>query len=179
MKLPQNLLQQMQRRGIVRTPRTWVGIVWGTWWGAGLTPYAPGTMGTLAGIPLAYAACDLTMGAKFALWLLILVTGTWACGVVNTAMGTGDHQNLVVDEVLGMGITALTLTRESGWMWWAVAFGLFRLFDVVKPPPIRNFDRWSKNQAGNFWASGLGVMWDDALAGVYALAVLVALQRWL
>ena len=95
-------------------------------------------------------------------------------------MGTGDNQNIVVDEVLGMGITLL-FWRE-GWLAMAIGFGLFRLFDSWKPWPIRWVDDWSKVAAKNPktpWAGGFGVMADDLAAGIVALAILEIGQRFI
>jgi phosphatidylglycerophosphatase A len=90
-------------------------------------------------------------------------------------MGTGDNQNIVIDEVIGLGITAWTAGRDLKTLF--AAFVLFRFFDVIKPPPVRQVDLWSKRQASP-WAGGFGVIADDIVAGFQALAVILVLQYY-
>lgn len=136
--------------------------------GAGLSPVAPGTFGTLVAIPIALALrAHAGDGTYIAVFVLLLVVGAWAAQVAGGALGVPDHGSLVVDEVAAFllvlfftGTTPLAI---------AVAFGLFRFFDIVKPPPIRAVDARLKN--------GLGVMADDLLAAGYTLLVLAVLRR--
>jgi phosphatidylglycerophosphatase A len=141
--------------------------------GAGLLPKAPGTFGALVGLPIAFFTRDWSLGARLALWGGILAIGTWSAEVFDRTMQSTDNQNIVIDEVLGMGITAWT--APDSWRAWIAAFLLFRLFDIWKPFPIRLLDRWSKNTPG---MSGFGVMADDALAGVYGLIVMIILLHF-
>lgn len=136
--------------------------------GAGLSPFAPGTFGTLVAIPIAlvldrYAG---TVGFAAAIVALFLV-GAWASAVTGRALGVADHGSIVIDEVVAFllvlffaGLTPLRI---------AIAFVLFRFFDIVKPPPIRQLDAAMKN--------GIGVMLDDLLAAGYALLVLALAAR--
>ena len=136
--------------------------------GAGLAPFAPGTFGTLVAIPIALVLDRYAGDAGFAAAIVALfVIGAWASGVTGRALGVPDHGSIVIDEVVAFllvlffaGLTPLRI---------AVAFALFRLFDIVKPPPIRQLDAALK--------SGVGVMLDDILAAGYALLVFALLAR--
>ena len=136
--------------------------------GAGLAPFAPGTFGTLVAIPIAVALRTYTgdIGYLVATGVL-LVVGVWAAHVAGRALDAPDHGSIVIDEVVAFllvlffaGTTPLHI---------AVAFVLFRFFDIVKPPPIRQLDAALKG--------GLGVMLDDLLAAGYALVVFAVGQR--
>ena len=141
--------------------------------GAGLFPIAPGTMGTLMALPIAYFTNEWDLTIRILFWLGLTVLGTWAATVFDQMMKTGDNQNIVIDEVIGLGITAWTAGRDLKTL--AVAFVLFRIFDVIKPPPVRQLDQWSKNQSSP-WAGGFGVIADDMVAGLQALMVILVLQ---
>jgi phosphatidylglycerophosphatase A len=138
-----------------------------TWFGLGLSPKAPGTCGTLGAIPLAWALDKLGMAGFVGGLVVVTLIGTWAAGVFCRASGTEDDQRIVVDEVAGYLVTLLPVARSPVHL--ALAFVLFRLFDITKPPPVRWVDR---NVGGGF-----GVMADDLAAGVYAAGVLFALDR--
>ena len=136
--------------------------------GAGLAPVAPGTFGTLVAIPLALLLWKVASDAVFVgVVVLLFATGAWAAQVTGRVLGVPDHGSIVIDEVAAFllflffaGGTPLRI---------AIAFALFRFFDIVKPPPIRQLDAALKN--------GIGVMLDDLLAAGYALLVLVVAQR--
>jgi phosphatidylglycerophosphatase A len=98
---------------------------------------------------------------------VLFVLGVWACGVAGRALGRPDHGGMVWDEVVAF-LLVLFFTPVHGY-WQAFAFLVFRVFDIVKPPPIRYYERMFK--------SGLGVMLDDMLAAFYTLIVL-ALARF-
>jgi phosphatidylglycerophosphatase A len=111
----------------------------------------------------------------------LALVGTWACKVFDETMQTGDNQNLVIDEVVGLGITAWVAGPD--WKWLAAAFFLFRFFDIVKPPPVRQVDAWSKNRTLSntplrYWYSGFGVMADDIIAGFQGLICMVVLRHF-
>ena len=138
--------------------------------GAGLAPVAPGTAGTLLAFPLFYVlALQLETLALFGVILLLFALGVWACELTGRAMGIADHSGMVWDEVVAMLLILLIVPAGMGW--WIAAFFLFRFFDVVKPQPIRHFDRTLKG--------GFGVMFDDILAAFYTLLVLALFQRLL
>jgi phosphatidylglycerophosphatase A len=157
-------LTATQRHALLTHPAGWIA----TALGAGLSPKAPGTMGSLVallpwwfglrGLPIEWYAAVLVIG--FAL-------GVWACGVAGQRLGVDDHGGLVWDEVVGMWITLIA--APTGWWWMLIGFALFRLFDIWKPWPVRLADRRVHG--------GLGVMLDDVIAGVYAYAALLILAR--
>ena len=162
----------------VRGPKAWIALIVGTAGGAGLMPKMPGTMGTLVGVPCALMTRGWPTEFRLLFWAALLAAGTWAARVFDEKMGTSDHQAIVMDEVVGYGISAWTV--GNGLPAILAAFALFRFFDIVKPWPIRWIDRSSKDW-GNPWAQAFGVMLDDILAAFMALACLVALQAtgWL
>lgn len=141
--------------------------------GAGLLPKAPGTFGAIVGLPIAYFTQNWSLVDRLALWIGLTAIGTWSAQVFDQLMQSTDNQNIVIDEVVGMGITAWTAGTD--WKSWLAAFILFRLFDIWKPYPIRLLDSWSKKSPG--W-SGFGVMADDILAGFYGLACMILLQKF-
>ena len=136
--------------------------------GAGLAPVAPGTFGTLVAIPMALAlrayGTDYLVLAAVVAFLLI---GIWAAGVTGRDLGVPDHGAIVCDEIVAFLLVLYFVGNSS--LGIAIAFLLFRLFDIVKPPPIRQLDRAMKN--------GTGVMLDDLLAAGYTLLVLALWRR--
>lgn len=138
--------------------------------GAGLAPKAPGTAGTVLGLPLFWGIAALTpnLPARLALLAAAFLLGTWACARAGRALGVADHGGIVWDEIVAFAL--VLLFTPPGWLWIALAFALFRLFDILKPWPIRFFDTRLKN--------GFGVMFDDLLAAGYAIAVLKGME-WL
>ncbi|MFN3749973.1 MAG: phosphatidylglycerophosphatase A [Thiobacillus sp.] len=136
--------------------------------GAGLAPRAPGTVGTLLGLPLFWAIIAIAPDRPNQILLLIaaFLIGVWACARAGRALGVPDHGGIVWDEIVAFALV-LTFT-PAAWGWVAAAFALFRLFDILKPWPIRLADRRLKN--------GFGVMFDDLLAAGYAIAALKGLQ---
>ncbi len=135
--------------------------------GAGLVPVAPGTAGTLLAFPLywALAAC-YTASTVLALIGVGFLLGMWACGTTGRALGVADDGAMVWDEVVAFAL--VLVFTPAGWHWQAGAFALFRFFDILKPPPIRYFDRQLKN--------GFGVMFDDLLAAFYTVLVLALVK---
>jgi phosphatidylglycerophosphatase A len=138
--------------------------------GAGLSPFAPGTAGTLLAFPLWWlidATCEPPV--LFGLLALLFVLGVWACGVTGRHLGIGDHGAMCWDEVVAF-LLVLAIAPRDPW-WQAAAFFLFRAFDVVKPPPIRQLEMRMKG--------GFGVMFDDILAAGYTLLVLALAKKFL
>jgi phosphatidylglycerophosphatase A len=132
--------------------------------GSGLSPKAPGTVGTLAAIPLYLLLMNLPLTGYLLAVLLISVAGIWICGESSRRLGVHDHGGIVWDEFAGF---LLTMTAApQGWAWIVLGFALFRLFDIWKPWPVRVADRQLHG--------GLGIMLDDILAGIYAWLVLQA-----
>ena len=136
--------------------------------GAGLSPVAPGTFGTLVAIPLAIALRDRFDDLGYALAVVVLfVVGVAVSQLTARDLGVADHGSIVWDEVVAF--LAVLFFVGDDWRWIAVAFVLFRFFDIVKPPPIRAVDARLKN--------GFGVMADDLLAAGYTLLALAVLRR--
>ena len=126
--------------------------------GAGCAPWAPGTWGTLAGMPLCWLLQSLPLGYYLLAVILAFMLGVWACGQTGQALGVHDHPSMVWDEMVGYCL-AMT-AAPAGWLWLLLGFGLFRLFDILKPWPVC----WADRRLGG----GFGAMADDALAGIYA-----------
>lgn len=136
--------------------------------GSGLAPMAPGTFGTLAALPLYLLASSLDVPIYLGLTLLLFVGGVWICGRCEQILQVKDHSGIVWDEIVGFFI-AMT-GAPVGIANLALGFGLFRLFDVVKPWPINFLDRQIRG--------GLGIMLDDAVAGAYAWLALSLLTHF-
>lgn len=151
-------------RSLLKNPLHWPALGFGL----GAAPFAPGTFGTLLGIPVYLLLADLPLIGYLCAVAGLFLIGVAACRVTARALGVHDHPAIVFDEVVGFLIT-MTLA-PPGWWWLAAGFALFRLFDIWKPWPVRWIDRHVHG--------GVGIMLDDALAGVYALAVL-QLLAWL
>jgi phosphatidylglycerophosphatase A len=162
----------------VRGPRRSIALVIATALGSGLSPVAPGTFGTLVGIPIAYFTQGWAWSWRLVLWAAIFAAGTWAASAFDAMMGTKDNQHIVIDEVVGYGITAWTAGTHPIAI--VAAFILFRLYDILKPPPVKQLDRWShrKGSGPASLGSGFGVMADDALAGLLGLITMLILQRF-
>jgi phosphatidylglycerophosphatase A len=136
--------------------------------GTGLSPFAPGTVGTLLGFPLYWALAQWFSALEIvALAVPLFALGAWACERTGRALGVADHGSMVWDEIVAFLVILAFTPATLGWQ--VAAFFLFRLFDVVKPPPLRYFDRTIKN--------GFGVMLDDLLAAGYTLLVLAIAVR--
>jgi len=136
--------------------------------GAGLAPVAPGTFGTLVAIPLAWwlrGYGDLVFLAAIAGFFLI---GIWAAEITSRDLGVADSGAIVWDEVVAFLLVLFFVGDDRTRV--AFAFLAFRLFDIVKPPPIRQLDATLKN--------GFGVMADDVVAAGYALLVFAVWQRF-
>jgi phosphatidylglycerophosphatase A len=135
--------------------------------GVGLIPVAPGTFGTLLALPLYWLFQPQVGPLEFLLLVLLLFAlGVWACEMTGRAMGVHDHGGMVWDEVVAFLLVLFFTPAAPAWQ--AAAFVLFRCFDILKPPPIRHYDRTLK--------SGFGAMLDDLLAALYTL-IMLALAR--
>ncbi len=131
----------------------------GLGFGSGLAPKAPGTFGTLVGYPLFWLISVYALSTQLIIISALFLIGIYFCGLTGKALGVSDHGGIVWDEIVAM-MLVLAFTPNQ-WQWWLVAFLLFRLFDIWKPFPIRQFDAKLKN--------GFGVMFDDLLAAIYAI----------
>ncbi len=137
---------------VFRDPRYFIAFGFGS----GLLPYAPGTWGTLAAIPIYFLLVTLTPLVYLFTVIVFFVLGVWLSTHVTRELGEPDYSGIVWDEVVGYLLTMLYAPQGIGWA--LVGFFLFRFFDIVKPYPICLVDKHMKN--------GLGVMLDDVLAAV-------------
>lgn len=133
-----------------------------TFFYVGYVPRAPGTAGSLAALPLAWFVWHLPTPAAWGVIAAIFLLGVWAAGKVITETGVSDHQTIVIDEVVGILVTA----SVASLVWWqfVLVFFYFRLFDIWKPGPVRLIDHRLKG--------GLGAMADDFVAALMAAATL-------
>jgi len=127
--------------------------------GSGLVPWAPGTFGTLVAFPICWAL-ELFLPPLAVAFVAIplFFIGVWACDVTGRDLGAADHGAMVWDEIVAF--LPLAALASASLVLSAVAFALFRLFDIWKPFPIRELEKRVKG--------GLGVMIDDVVAAFYA-----------
>ena len=130
--------------------------------GSGLAPKAPGTFGTLAAVPLFLLMSGLTPLIYALVVVVVCVAGVYICGKAASDVGVHDHGAIVWDEFAGFFITMFMV--PVSWQSVLVGFILFRVFDIVKPWPISIAD---KKLTGGF-----GIMFDDVLAGLFALVIM-------
>ena len=140
--------------------------------GSGLMPAAPGTWGTLLAVPLYWLIAPwftvhgVVQASFLALVGGLFAVGIWACETTGRAIGVADHRGMVWDEVVAFLLVLFFVPANP--VWQAVAFLVFRLFDILKPPPIRYYEQTFKN--------GFGVMLDDLVAAFYTLVVFTAVK---
>jgi phosphatidylglycerophosphatase A len=136
--------------------------------GAGLSRWAPGTAGTLVAIPIGWALATWTNDVVFVAAIIVaLLGGAWAAQRTGGALGAADHGSIVVDEIAAFLLMLFFVGMSPQRV--ALAFALFRVFDIMKPPPIRAVDRRFK--------TGIGVMADDLIAAVFGLVVFALVVR--
>jgi phosphatidylglycerophosphatase A len=133
--------------------------------GAGLSPKAPGTMGTVVAVLIYLVLPSMPPIIYAGLVLLSFVFGIWICAKTAEDLGVHDHGGIVWDEFVGYWITMFM--APSGLFWVLLGFVLFRLLDIFKPWPIK----WADKEL----AGGLGIMLDDVLAGIMAALCMQAL----
>ncbi|MGQ0636648.1 MAG: phosphatidylglycerophosphatase A family protein [Planctomycetaceae bacterium] len=136
--------------------------------GVGCIPVAPGTWGSLLGLPLALALQQFPVGAQLAAAAACFLGGVAICSRAARLLGRDDPPTIVFDEIAAMPVVFLpvALTPATALIGWA----LFRLFDITKPWPARRLERLP---------AGLGIMADDLAAAVYAGSALWCIARWL
>lgn len=135
--------------------------------GTGTAPFAPGTFGTLLGIPLYLVMQSLSIPLYLALCGVLFLIGVVLCHITARDLKVHDHSGIVFDEIVGYLITMTA--APTGWLWVGLGFLLFRLFDIWKPWPVRIADR----KVGG----GFGIMFDDLLAAIYAGLMLMVVER--
>lgn len=134
--------------------------------GSGLSPFAPGTMGTLMAIPFTFALKSLGTTGFWIVLLLLFLLGVWVCDRVSHKLGVHDHGGIVWDEMVGYWLSMAFVPLQ--WQWLLAAFVLFRFFDIVKPWPIRQLDQKV--------SGGFGIMIDDIVAALFTIIILAVLQ---
>jgi phosphatidylglycerophosphatase A len=137
--------------------------------GAGLARHAPGTFGTLLAFPLWWLIGPAySPPIQAAIVALLFAVGIWACEVTGRNLGAADHGAMCWDEAVAFLL--VLMIAPGGWRWQLAALLVFRAFDIVKPPPIRDLEARLKG--------GFGVMFDDLLAAGYTLLVLALAKRF-
>jgi phosphatidylglycerophosphatase A len=135
----------------------------------GKSPVAPGTLGTLWGLPIAFVLAHTSLGIDLLIIALLTAVAVWAAGRCADLMGAKDPGAVIIDEVAGMVVTLVGLPFSV-----TTAFGgfcLFRLLDIAKPFPIGWLDRHLNG--------GLGIVADDVAAGIIANLMLRLLLIWI
>ena len=169
---PQDKAPRPPAKLVLTTPEHMVAFGFG----AGLSPFAPGTAGTLLAVPVWVLVCWMPWPAYLMLVAALFGVGVFICGRSAKLLGVDDHSGIVFDEVVGFLVAAASIlpgqSTAAGplWMWLVAAFVLFRFFDIVKPWPIRQLDRSLHG--------GIGIMLDDFVAGIYA-GILLGIARWI
>jgi len=136
--------------------------------GSGLSPFAPGTMGTLIAIPFIFALRSLGEAGFWLVLVLLFLLGVWLCERISRKLGVHDHGGIVWDEMVGYWLSAAFVPLQ--WHWLLAAFVLFRFFDILKPWPIRQLDSKLKG--------GFGIMIDDVVAALFTMAILAVVQSF-
>ena len=142
-----------------------LAVILATWFGCGYFPWAPGTAGSLAAVAIAFAKeknGGLGRPALLGLIVVLIWPSIWAATRTAQLVNRKDPGLVVVDEVLGQWVTLLG-TAPRDWKVYALGFILFRLFDIWKPWPVRNFEKLP---------GGVGIVVDDLAAGVYGALIL-------
>ena len=153
------------RRVALGTPAGFVAFGFGS----GLSRFAPGTVGTLAAIPFGLVLKSLPATWFWALLVIFFLAGIHLCDVSSKRLGQHDPGGIVWDEMVAYWLTVAFLPLS--WPWWLAAFALFRFFDILKPWPIRQVEKR--------FGGGLGIMLDDIVAALYAMAILALSARFI
>lgn len=147
----------------------WIAVIFATGFGSGYSPIAPGTAGTLVAVPIYIfltTYCKVSLIFYLSITLAVIILGSLAAHRAGKHFGLIDAGHIVIDEIAGflLSMTAISLS----WPSLILGFGLFRLFDILKPWPASYFDRKVAN--------GFGVVMDDVMAGLYTLGILQTLK---
>ncbi|NJD91917.1 MAG: phosphatidylglycerophosphatase A [Geobacter sp.] len=140
-----------------------------TWGGSGYSPFASGTVGTLAAIPLYIWLARLSLPLYLVTLVAFFFFACWVSGKAEIIFNEKDSGKIVIDEVIGYLVTMIAIPAD--WRYIGAGFLFFRFFDIIKPPPARWFDQKIKN--------GYGVVLDDVAAGVYAWLCMLVMTRFL
>lgn len=128
-----------------------------SWFGTGLLPVVPGTLGTLASVPLVLLLHVIGFWYQALATVTLIIVAIWASGKSQDLLGKDDPSVVVIDEVAGFVLTMFFL--PISWISLASGFVMFRIFDIIKPYPARDMERL---------AGGWGIVMDDVMAGIYA-----------
>lgn len=147
-----------------KSPLDTLGTALATLGPIGHFPKAPGTWGSLAAVVAApWLFLPLPLWGRLAALAAVFAVGVWACGVAERTMGRKDPGCVIIDELFGQWLTLLFFSAMPIW-YLGLTFVLFRVFDILKPWPVK----WAETA----FPGGLGVMADDGVAGLYALLCL-------
>ena len=136
-----------------------VALILSTWFGIGLFPVAPGTLGTLGAIPFIIFLADLGFLYKSLTLVIFAAIAVWVSGRAQDLLKDHDPSAVVIDEVAGFFLTMFFL--PFSWLTLGLGFILFRFFDILKPFPIKRLEKLK---------GGFGIVMDDLMAGLYAYA---------
>ena len=150
---------------ILKRPACFLGLGFGS----GLVPFAPGTFGTLAALPVYWLLKDVSLAVYLSIIIMAFIAGIWICQQSADWLGKDDPSAVVWDEIVGYLVTMIA--APSGWEWMLAGFILFRFFDILKPWPIS----WADKQLHG----GFGIMVDDVIAGLFALMVMQGLYFYM
>ncbi|MDI7261847.1 MAG: phosphatidylglycerophosphatase A [Thermodesulfobacteriota bacterium] len=142
-------------------------LILATGFGAGYSPIAPGTLGTLLAIPIYYFLSEMSSPLYELTLITFFFLSSWISGRAQQYFGKKDDQRIVIDEMMGFFITVLWVTKTP--LLILVGFILFRFFDILKPFPIRRFEKVR---------GGFGVVLDDVLAGIYSNIILQIISSY-
>ena len=141
-----------------------------TWFGSGLIRPAPGSLGSLLALPFAWVIFEIgQFPALMIATLIVFAVGIWATNVYIRDLPDKDPPEVVIDEVAGQWLTLLVV--PPSFLYYMMGCIFFRITDILKPWPIAWADKHIKG--------GLGIMFDDILAGVYAALALFAFRLWI
>jgi phosphatidylglycerophosphatase A len=133
-------------------------LVLSSWFGSGWLPRAPGTFGTLGAVPLALFMKQVGTFFSALIVLIIVVLAVWSAGMSRKLLLRDDPPEVVIDEAAGFVLAVFLL--PPSWVYISAGFVLFRIFDILKPFPLRRVERLK---------GGLGIVLDDLLAGIYTV----------
>ncbi|MDH5357845.1 MAG: phosphatidylglycerophosphatase A [Gammaproteobacteria bacterium] len=150
---------------ILKRPACFFGLGFGS----GLAPFAPGTFGTLAALPIYWLMKDLTVAIYLTITIVAFIVGIWICQQSADWLGKEDPSAVVWDEIVGYLVTMIA--APTGWQWMLAGFFLFRFFDILKPWPIS----WADKKLHG----GLGIMVDDVIAGLFSLIFIHGLYLYM
>ncbi|WP_413615338.1 phosphatidylglycerophosphatase A [Halomonas cupida] len=138
--------------------------------GLGLSPRAPGTVGSLLAIPLAWWLLSLPQYRRIIISLILIFAAIPLCDAASRWLGGGDVQQIVADEIVAMPLAVILLSAAT--RVWSVPLGyvLFRVFDIIKPFPVG----WAEGLDGG---GGLGIVADDVVAAIYAAIIIAVIYR--